>query len=719
MNAILIAALARARMAAKPVRKSAWSDDHRNPHTYAPHDAITREGARALATEGFLLQLSAWREEKTDGGLLLVADMGLWHASSGLWWPMTPWKEPLKGGENRSEAWHAAQVAARAYAHREVCSLEVLDESRAAGLPLPPKEEAPVDGLSQEDRYAFARAVGAPTEEEERELRKSETEAQLRAASTPQNGTAPHIDPDPTLAPVKRGELIAFDAKTGKAPVLTCPVCKGSSPVSVAVVCQGCRRSVCLPCSTTDDESPEDSTTCTDCNTAEENADCAPPHLPDEACEAARRMLDDGRPRAYVLATAGVEVLGSGPLGLLLKFDGAVFRLDNEQLERWLRGDLTVGIDEDEDQGEEEDGSSLNPSSEPTAPGTSPGAGSLNQGKGAPGTSPGSSGCKTAASESTPPPAAGGVPPPEPPAPSSLPESAGPAASPPEVPAVQSPAEASGGGAHTHPNASCKPECQATQEHDACEVPCAVCGVPVDPLECRFCGRPTCSACWVRRERPHADGQPNGDCRDCSEAKATGHNPPALAPKAQEAAREAADRGLSLNKALEVVGARILGTVGAGQRVMAMGTARWLFSGLPDAWGWLRGMDPSEYESWRASLRPQDEGSLLQPTPALLSAVDVILANGEAARKALGKEWAEFPSHRATKKPAGSCALCPHPISLGQPYHTGRGKKWTGKKSHALCVSRLLEGRDPSVSVQAQLEEDAKRAMASAGGATT
>ena len=128
MNALLIGALARARLAAKPVRKSAWSDDHRNPHTYAPHDAMTREGVRALATEGFLLQLSNWREEKTDAGLYLLADMGLWHGLSGTWWPMTPWREPLEGGADRGQAWHAAHVGIA-----RIVDGEVVPQHTAAG----------------------------------------------------------------------------------------------------------------------------------------------------------------------------------------------------------------------------------------------------------------------------------------------------------------------------------------------------------------------------------------------------------------------------------------------------------------------------------------------------------------------------------------------------------------------------------------------------------
>lgn len=693
MNALLIAALARARMAAKPVRKSAWSDDHRSPHLYAPHDAITREGARALATEGFLLQLSAWREEKTDGGLLLVADMGLWHASSGLWWPMAPWKEPLEGGSDRGKAWHAAQVAARAYAHREVCSLEVLDESRAAGLPLPPKEEeegpAPVDGLSQEDRDAFARAVGAPTEEEERELRKAETEARLRAAAPPPsppplngatNGThlppfppsqerggapmlpekrgellkLPHVDPDPTIPPVKWS---------------ACPSCRAATPEDAFFSCAGCGRRVCIRCAALEDlredeevdPSPPD--TCTDCNTAEQNADCAPPFLSDEATEKARVLLArDDHSLVEVCKAVGVDYLGEGPLGCLLGYDGCRFRLSAVDLERWLRGDLTVGVDEGEDEDDQggEGAASVPAPSEPPAPSTSPGAGSL-------------TGETAAASVAPTEPTPAGTSPDgashtEPSAPSSLPESAGPAASPPEVPAVQSPAEASGGGA---------------------------------PLRCPDCLDPIDG----KGERAPNPGK-SFPCPKCETWIRIMVDIDQPGPLWAEVAGLLTGSGTEYEHVPTGRHVRYVTRIGQQRSVRVR-----LLSGVPletedcspGPDGNRVDVDASELRAWSGA----PGAPIRQPTPALLSAVDVILANGEAARKALGKEWAEFPSHRATKKPAGSCALCEKEIPKGDLYHDGRGKKWTRKRAHGSCVLRLSDGKDPKVNERHELEREA------------
>lgn len=764
MNALLIGALARARLAAKPVRKSAWSDDHRNPHTYAPHDAMTREGVRALATEGFLLQLSNWREEKTDAGLYLLADMGLWHGLSGTWWPMTPWREPLEGGADRGKAWHAAQVAARAYAHREVCSLEVLDESRAAGpapAPVAPVT-APGDGLSQEDRDAFARAVGAPTEEEERELRKAETEAQLRAASTPQNGTAPHIDPDPTLAPVKRGELIAFDAKTGKAPV-TCPVCKGPSPVSVAVVCQGCRRSVCLACSTTDDENPEGSTTCTDCDTAESNADVAPPFLFDEATEKARVLLArDDHSLVEVCKAVGVDYLGEGPLGCLLGYDGCRFRLAAVDLERWLRGDLTVGIDEDEDQ--EDEAGAVSPPAEPSpAPGTSPGAVSP-PGDEASGTVPETGGCKAAASEPTPStdggsskagagveaapsapapgtytvsragsnitlllPSPGSVaakagveprdvvivdaakqnrevdaylasrnPNPEPSPSSSLPEATGPAASSPEVPAAQSPAEASGGGAPTH------------------------CTVHTHDTEASLRGKA------VTLIRPGEPGEPAGGnwndggpwCHPCTEGRRAGA-PLYTTPFALD---DTVPRG---RYAVRLRGSSSAWAAAATLREAGELRRTACERGYGPSGVWVEdredpvaddggGRDLTAEAEVACRAKPSDEPPLLQPGPALLSAVDAVLSKDGvgpvdpvAERKALGALWLDTKRHQATKKaPDGFCLLCDQAFARGEFYRVG--KKALGKGfSHDSCVARLAEGKDPKVNERHQLEREA------------
>ncbi len=317
------------------------------------------------------------------------------------------------------------------------------DPAQAAGYP-------PLGTIR--DAFTAEDLKGTPFEPDD-ESERMATEKNLRAGLTATNGTTPHVDPEPTVPP---HPAVAFDATTGKAPVSTvlflCPVCQDKSAIQTK--CGSCGRSTCWRCVTGDRADPGP---CIDCNTAEENADVAPPFLADKLCQKAREILDlkwkENVPRAEQLEAAllevGAEVLGRGPLGWLLKFDGAVFRLNETNIEAWLRGDLTVGLEEDEDQGEEEGSSFSQSASEPAPASTSPAGVSSNPGEEAPGTSSGSSGCKAAADSPTPPSAAGGVPSPEPPASSSLPEAPGPAATPPEAPVVQSPAEASGGGAPT------------------------------------------------------------------------------------------------------------------------------------------------------------------------------------------------------------------------------------------------------------------------------
>lgn len=694
MNALLIGALARVRLAAQPVRKSAWSDDHRNPHTYAPHDAMTREGVRALATEGFLLQLSNWREEKTDAGLFLLADMGLWHGLSGTWWPMTPWREPLEGGADRGKAWHAAQVAARAYAHREVCSLEVLDESRAADLSLPPKDAKPpapvVDGLSQEDRDAFARSVGAPTEEEERELRKSETEAKLRAdlappAPAPKNGTTPHLDPEPTLPPHPasqlRGDLLPPPPpaeKAGKllALPLPCPVCRGevAGPRSV---CPGCTRLACRPCLTP-------AGPCTDCAAADSTGEW--PHLDSAKCEKARELLATLGP-LDVLEHVGVDTLGDGPDGWLLGLGAARWRVDDpDELEAWLRGDVTVGIDEDEDQDEAApDTGSGHTRAESTAPSTSPGAGSPTGEMGASSVAP---------AEPTP---EGTSPAGDPPNPSPATSTAGG-----ERPGADvGPSEETGGGAPTH---------------------CTV-HVHGPDMEASLRGKA------VTLIRPGEPGEPKGGnwkdggpwCHPCTEARRAGA-PLYTTPFALD------DTTPLGRYAVRLRGGSVAWAAAATLREAGELRRAACDRGYGPSGVWVEdredpvaddggGRDLTAEAEVACLAKPSDEVPLLQPSPGLLSAVDVILANGEASRKALGEEWEAFPSHMAQKKPGGPCALCPHEIAKGQAYHAGRGK-WTKKKAHAICIRKLLEGKDPKVNERHQIEREAidRLTPAAAGG---
>lgn len=88
------------------------------------------------------------------------------------------------------------------------------------------------------------------------------------------------------------------------------------------------------------------------------------------------------------------------------------------------------------------------------------------------------------------------------------------------------------------------------------------------------------------------------------------------------------------------------------------------------------------------------------PRPPKETPPPVEIPHDDAARKELGAKWLAFKFHRATKKPAGPCALCPGQVALGQRYRAGKAP-WPGRVAHDLCVGRLVEGKDPRLEAMA------------------